>query len=122
MAEAKLLLLFLLFTNLLAQKHFADSLDQCSATAEFLKICKVHASVRLRVRNLPALIARAWPNTGLDMSDTGSNRKNKILILKYPTNNEILRSRFNLSSLLFLNIQRPNVKKKEISIIDVLKI
>ena len=85
MGEAKLLVLFLLLTNLLAEKHFADSLDQFSATpgekcvfrvtpaarayVGFLKICKVHASTRT--------IARAWPKTGLDMSDTGSNRKNR---------------------------------------------
>ena len=66
MTEAKLLVLFLLLTNLLAEKHFADSLDQCSATpggkrvirvtraarayAGFSKMCKVHAGTRKLAR------------------------------------------------------------------------
>ena len=98
MGEAKLLVLFLLLTNLLAEKHFADSLDQFSATpgekcvfrvtraarayAGLSKMCKVHASTRK--------LARAWPNTGLDMSDTGSNRKKRILIPKHTKNYEFL--------------------------------
>ena len=48
MTEAKLLVLFLLLTNLLAQKNFADSLDQCSATPG-VKLQHAYACKKTRV-------------------------------------------------------------------------